>query len=104
MKRLIVIVVASAALAATTAAGSSAGSFGCKPKIDGHAWFIQGNGMTCNEAKAVVTKLSRMPSRGGFFKGTYAGMRCASTTPPGQKPVYIACADGRGKNINAFRS
>jgi hypothetical protein len=78
--------------------------FGCKAKIAGHQWMVTGHGLDCKAATNVVKQLAGKRATGGFFRGTYSGMKCASTSAPGAKPTFIGCADGKRKNIYAVQA
>ena len=86
--------------AAPRAGGSP---FGCKANVAGHQWLLAGHGLDCGAATAVIKQLANKRSPGGFFPGSYAGMKCASTSAPGTKPAFIGCADGKSKSINAYQ-
>jgi hypothetical protein len=103
MKWFLGSVVAAACAAVIAAGPAAAGTFGCQKTIGGHAWLITGHGLTCRGAAAIVKRLSSVTVHApGTFAGTYAGMQCASTSI-GQKPKFIGCSDGKGKNIYAIR-
>jgi hypothetical protein len=77
----------------------------CQANASGHRWLVAPRGLSCSTGKKVVEKLAgkKVPA-GGFFAGTYEGMKCLSTTRPGSKPKYIGCAAKNGsKSLVAFQ-
>jgi hypothetical protein len=78
----------------------------CQTTISGHRWLVAPlGGLSCSNAKTVVVTLAnrRVPA-GAFFRGTYQGMRCLSTSPTGTKPKQIACGTkNHSKSMVAFR-
>ncbi len=84
----------------------SANAGPCQTTISGHRWLVAPRGLSCSDAKRVVGQLAnRKVPAGRFFPGTYKGMKCLSTSPPGAKPKYIGCGTkNQSKSMVAFRN
>lgn len=102
---LVAISAAAAAPAAPAHEGPAVKAGPCQTTVSGKRWLIAPRGLSCSNAKSVVEKLAqKRVSAAGFFPGTYAGMRCLSTSRTGTKPRYIACVTkNRSKSMVAFR-
>jgi hypothetical protein len=101
MPALVCAVVASAAPAQSPKAEAGP----CQTTTSGHRWMIAPRNLSCSDAKNVVAKLAdkKVPAA-RFFRGTYEGMRCLSTSRTGTKPQYIACGTkNHSKSLIAFR-
>jgi hypothetical protein len=77
----------------------------CTVTTSGHRWLVAPRGLSCSQGKAVVVTLAakKVPAS-GQWPGTYAGMKCVSTSRPGGKPLYIGCGNAKhSRSLTAFR-
>jgi hypothetical protein len=92
--------------AATVATGApERHAAACGTTVGGHHWLVAPRGLSCAEGKGVVRKLAvkKVPA-GGKWPGTYAGMKCVSTSSPDGKPQFIGCGSAnQSRSLMAYR-